>query len=190
MFLKLNQINVCITEDEEKDNQPMYIACNVKYLRIDEFSSMRFDAIKPKLFENERPGMENSFSTQFSSFVLLDELNNDDVPPIAIRIDFPKGQTPSPPPLVTLQMQNRSLTTTSHALDVLSQNLEEILTDEEKLERQNQPLKSPPIDINLNNVQITLKVTILFTSTPLPIGFFSFPKNIYQNKVWLKLNLR
>ena len=41
----------------------MYIACNVKYLRIDEFSSMKVDTIKPKLFENERPGTLNRFSS-------------------------------------------------------------------------------------------------------------------------------
>jgi hypothetical protein len=85
-------------------------------------------------------------------------LNNDNVPPINIRIDFPKGE-PSPSlPLITLQMQDRSLTTTSHALDILSQNLEEIFTAEEKLIRQTQPPKLPPIDIHLNNVQFMLEV--------------------------------
>jgi hypothetical protein len=59
VFVKLNQINVCITQNEEKIRQPFYIACNVKYLRLDEFSSLKFDTIKPKLFENERPGMMN-----------------------------------------------------------------------------------------------------------------------------------
>ena len=39
----------------------MYIACNVKYLRLDEFSSLKMDAIKPKLFENERPGRIDRF---------------------------------------------------------------------------------------------------------------------------------
>jgi hypothetical protein len=60
VFIKLNQMNVCITENEEKSGQPFFIACNVKYLRLDEFSSLKFDTIKPKLFENERPGMMNS----------------------------------------------------------------------------------------------------------------------------------
>ncbi len=55
-------------------------------------------------------------------------------------------------------MQDRSLTTTSHALDILSQNLEEIFTAEEKLIRQTQPSKLPPIDIHLNNVQFMLEV--------------------------------
>ncbi len=57
VFVKLNQINVCITEDDGKTDKPFYIACNVKYLRIDEFSSMKFNKIQPKLFENESPGM-------------------------------------------------------------------------------------------------------------------------------------
>lgn len=37
----------------------MYIACSVKNLRIDEFDSLKFDAIRPKLFENERFSMWN-----------------------------------------------------------------------------------------------------------------------------------
>ena len=56
VFVKLNQINVCFTENEEKEGQPFYVACNVKYLRLDEFSLMKFDTIKTKLFENESPG--------------------------------------------------------------------------------------------------------------------------------------
>jgi hypothetical protein len=59
VFVKLNQINVCITEDDDKDGSPMYVACNIKYLRIDEFSSLKFNTIKPKLFEKENPGMMN-----------------------------------------------------------------------------------------------------------------------------------
>jgi hypothetical protein len=66
-FVKLNQINVCITEDDEKDKSPFYIACNVKYVRIDEFSALKFDTIKPKLFEKESPGM-NLFSIFNSIF--------------------------------------------------------------------------------------------------------------------------
>lgn len=101
---------------------------------------------------------------RFSSFALLDELNNDDVPPIAIRVDFAKGQSPSPPPHVTVQMQNRALATNSHTLEILAQNLEEIFTDEEKIARQNQTPNSPPIDININNVQITLEARLSFIS--------------------------
>ena len=56
-FIKINQIKVCITENEEKSEKPLYIACNVKNLRIDQFHSLKFDAIKPKLFENERLGI-------------------------------------------------------------------------------------------------------------------------------------
>jgi len=50
-----------MTEDERKNGNSMYVACNVKNLRIDEFHSLKFDSIKPKLFENERPGIFNSF---------------------------------------------------------------------------------------------------------------------------------
>ncbi len=90
--------------------------------------------------------------------LLIDELNNEKVPPINIRIDFPKGESKPSLPQVTLQMQDRSLTTTSHALDILTQNLEEICPIEEKLIRQTQSPKLPPIDIHLNNIQFTLEV--------------------------------
>jgi hypothetical protein len=46
-----------MTNDEEKTDKPMYVACNIKNVRIDEFHSLKFDSIKPKLFENERPGI-------------------------------------------------------------------------------------------------------------------------------------
>ena len=59
VFVKINQIKVCITDDEGKNGKPLYVACSVQNLRIDEFDSLKFDAIKPKLFENERPGMRN-----------------------------------------------------------------------------------------------------------------------------------
>ncbi len=59
--MKVNQIKVCMAEDTEKNGKPMYVACNVKNLRIDEFHSLKFDSIKPKLFENERPGMIDLF---------------------------------------------------------------------------------------------------------------------------------
>ena len=116
---------------------------------------------------------------------MLDELNNEDVPPIAVRIDFAKGQSPSPPPHVTVQMENRSLATNSHVLEVLSQNLEEIFTEEEKLARQNQPPNSPPIDVHLKNIQITLEARFPFEFNHSLILFFcfSFHKNIYHQKL-------
>jgi hypothetical protein len=86
----------------------------------------------------------------------IDEFNNENVPPINIRIDLPKSEIPSPP-ILTLQIQDRSLKTTSHAIDVISQILEEMLTPEEKIIRSQSP-KLAPIDIYLNNVQITLEV--------------------------------
>ncbi|CAF1100558.1 unnamed protein product [Rotaria sordida] len=137
VFIKVNQINACITEGNDKQ---MYIACNVKYLRIDEFSSLKLDTIKPKLFENENP----------------DEYNNENVPSINVRIDFPKSEL-LPPPIITLRIQDRSLKITSHAIDVISKNLEEIFTNEEKILRENQPLKIPSLDIHLNNVQLTVE---------------------------------
>jgi len=70
--VKLNQINICITDDDdEKSRKPIYIALNVKYLRIDEFSSLKFDTIKPKLFENELPGMVDLFFLFFKSIFIL-----------------------------------------------------------------------------------------------------------------------
>ncbi|CAF0787726.1 unnamed protein product [Adineta steineri] len=141
VFIKLNQLNVCITEDDTKTDKPMYIACNAKYLRIDEFFALKFDTIKPKLFDNENP----------------DEFNNEKVPPINIRIDFPKDKISSPTPLVCVKIQDRTLSVASHAIDVITLNLEEILTSEEKFIRQNQPLKIVPIDIYLSNTHLTLE---------------------------------
>ncbi|CAF4371835.1 unnamed protein product, partial [Rotaria sp. Silwood2] len=153
VFIKLNQINVCITEDNGKTDKQMYIACNVKYLRIDEFSSVKLDTIKPKIFENENP----------------DEYNTENVPPINVRIDFPKSEL-SPPPIITLHIQDRSLKVASHAIDVISQNFEEMLTSEEKILRENQPIKTAPIDIHLNNVQFTLEPLPEFSTTQTPIA--------------------
>ncbi|CAF4200456.1 unnamed protein product, partial [Rotaria magnacalcarata] len=83
-------------------------ACNVKHLRIDEFHSLKFDSLKPKLFENESP----------------DKCNNDGVPPIDVRIDFPKGKSNSLP-IITIKIENRTFAMTNHAIDILSKNLEE-----------------------------------------------------------------
>ncbi|CAF3325657.1 unnamed protein product [Rotaria socialis] len=140
-FLKLNQIKICISEDEGKLGKPLYIACNVKHLRIDEFHSLKFDSLKPKLFENESP----------------DKCNNDSVPPIDVRIDFPKGKSNSLP-IITIKIENRTFAMTNHAIDILSKNLEEIRTIEEKRLRQSQPQKTPTIDIHLDNVQFSLEI--------------------------------
>jgi len=160
VFVKLNRINVCITEDDDKLDRPLFIACNVKYLRLDEFSSLKLNSIKPKLFENERPGIiDRSYFSQISSFFFSqDEYNNENVPPINVRIDFTKGEFPPPPPMVTVKLQDRTLITTDHTVEVLTQNLEEIFTLEQKLIRQTQPVKLPPIDVHLTNVKFTLKV--------------------------------
>ncbi|CAF2368503.1 unnamed protein product [Rotaria sp. Silwood2] len=66
----------------------MFIACNVKYLGIGKFSSLKFDTIKSKLFENEN------------------EYHNENVPPINVHLDFPKSElSPSlPPPFINLHV--------------------------------------------------------------------------------------
>ncbi len=79
------------------------------------------------------------------------------MPPIIVRVDIPKVES-KPPPNITLLIQDRVLTLTSHAIDILSQNLEEIFTPEEKLLQQNQPPKLAPIDARLNNVELTVEV--------------------------------
>lgn len=42
----------------------MLILCNCKYLRIDEFFSLEYDELKPKLFKNENPGLFYYFFLQ------------------------------------------------------------------------------------------------------------------------------
>ena len=155
VFVKLNQINVCITEEDTKANSPLYVACNVKHLRIDEFSALKFDAIKPKLFQSERPGKSSDlFSSTDHRRSFADELNSDQVPPINIRVDLPKGDPALPE--VTLRIRDRSLSVHAHALEVLVQNLEEIQTAEEKLVKKDRPIQIVPIDVHLTNVQLAL----------------------------------
>jgi hypothetical protein len=147
-----------MTEDERKNGNSMYVACNVKNLRIDEFHSLKFDSIKPKLFENERPGIFDSFCFFVKNlFLFLDEFNDENVPPINIRIDFPKSESSSLP-TVTVQLEDRTLAIASHSIDVLLQNLEEIHTGEEKSIQKTHPHKFLPIDVHLNNVQLSLEV--------------------------------
>jgi hypothetical protein len=71
VFIKLNQIKVCMTDDEGKDGKPMYVACSVKNLRVDQFQSLKFDSIKPKLFENESPGIFDLFLLNRFLFFLI-----------------------------------------------------------------------------------------------------------------------
>lgn len=142
----------------------MYVACSVKGVRIDEFDSLKFDAIKPKLFENERFSTcanEHSFSGNLRLF--LDEDENKTAPSINLRIDFPKGDS-TPPANVTIQVDNRTLSIASHAIDILLQNLEEIHTREEKSLRRARPHKFIPIDVYLNNVQLSMNVCLTITS--------------------------
>ncbi len=148
-----------MTDDEEKTGKPMYVACNVKNLRIDEFHSLKFDSIKPKLFENESPGILDLFSPKFFFiyFLFLDEFNNENVPPINLRIDFPKGESSSPP-IITIKIEDRTFGIATHAIDVLLENLEEIHTREEKSLGKTHAHEFIPIDVHLNNVQLSLKV--------------------------------
>ncbi|CAF4542304.1 unnamed protein product, partial [Rotaria sp. Silwood2] len=162
-FIKLNEIKIYVGADEEKHDKPIYIACNVKNLRIDEFHSLKYDSIKPKLFENECP----------------DEFNNENVPPINIRIDIPKGKS-SPLPIVTIKLENRILAMTTHALDIILQNLEEIRTIEEKILRKNRPHKSVPINIDLNNIQLSLE----------PVHEYPTTEAVVAIKPPLKVNIK
>ncbi len=189
VFVKVNQIKVCISDDDGKPGKPMYVACNVKNLRIDEFHSLKYDSIKPKLFENERPGMFNQFLSK-SIFYFLDEYNDENVPPINIRVDIPKDE-PNAPPIITIKLEDRALVLTSHALDILQENLEEVHTSEEKSLRKKQAPQNIPIDIYLRNVQLTLAVYRLFFSFNRNISFsFSLSINIQQHKLLSKSNHR
>jgi len=89
--------------------------------------------------------------------LFLDEFNNENVPPINLRIDFPKGESSSLP-IITVKIEDRTLGIATHAIDVLLQNLEEIHTREEKNLGKTHSHKFIPIDIHLNNVQLSLKV--------------------------------
>lgn len=88
--------------------------------------------------------------------------NNETVPTIDIRIDFPKGE-PSPPPSITVYLKDRILTIPSHAIDVLSQNLQETDDTVETNQSNNVSSKLVPINAQLNNVQIILQVFIMLT---------------------------
>ncbi len=77
--------------------------------------------------------------------------------PINLRIDFPKGESHSPP-IVAVQMEDRTLTIATHAIDILLQNLEEVHTLEEKKFRKTHSNIFVPIDVHLNNVQFSLDV--------------------------------
>ena len=104
----------------------------------------------------------------------IDDFNDKNVPPINIRINFPKGQ-PDSKPTVTVQLENRTLSIATHAIDILLQNLEEIHTREEKSLRKQRPNKFTPIDIHLNNLQILLDVYLFI----LVLSFNTKQKNIF-----------
>lgn len=65
-------------------------------------------------------------------------------------------------PTVTVQAKNRILSIASHAIDVLVQNLDEVHTREEKRLRKTHPLKFIPIDVRLNDIQVSLNVKIIY----------------------------
>lgn len=125
----------------------------------------------------------------FLEYYFIDPFNNENVSPINIRIDLPKGQGPLLP-TATLQIQNRSLATTTHALDILAQNLDEIFTPEQKIARRKQPPKILPLDIHLNNLQITLEVMLILFLLDYQkfLSKFSFFMNSQQLMHKLKLN--
>ena len=131
----------------------------MKYLRIDEFDALKFDSIKPKLFNNERAGLKMNFLFHsMTDEIILDDWNPEDVSTIDIRVDLIPGD-PTPPPRVTLQLFDRSLVTSNHALEILAKNLEEILSYEDRLARKDLIKKLPPVEIHLKNVEILLKVS-------------------------------
>lgn len=88
----------------------------------------------------------------------LDEHNDASVPPVLLRVDFPKGQN-SPPPHVTVKAQDRTVAIATHAIDIILQTLEEIHTPEEKQFRRSRSKKFVPIDADLHNIQLSLEVT-------------------------------
>ena len=92
-----------------------------------------------------------------SIILLIDEYNNENVPAIDVRIDFPQGDS-KPPPVVTVKAENRTIGIATHAIDVILQNLEEVHTREEKSLRKSRPHTFVPIDVHLNNVQLSLEV--------------------------------
>lgn len=90
-----------------------------------------------------------------------------------LRIDFPKGQSGSPP-IITIRVEDRTLPVAMHAVDVILQNLEEIHTTEEKSFRKGHSHKFVPIDVHLKNVQLLLKVNrTRARSSALTIRLFS-----------------
>lgn len=161
VFIKLTGVQLCLTNAEnENDRSLTYVAGQVKYLRIDEFREMKIDSLKPKLFDNERPG-KSLFFFDFSTIpFVLDKVNDENVLPIELRLDFPKGDE-HPPPILTIKLHDRSLMTTTHSIDMILQNLEEIHTDEEKSLRKSRPKKLIPIDLHLTNVQMILEVRLI-----------------------------
>ena len=63
-------------------------------------------------------------------------------------------------------MRDRSLAISTHALDLLLQNLEELPEcDEGKIIGKDQPNKLVPIDVDLSNVQLILEVRNLSASS-------------------------
>lgn len=97
-------------------------------------------------------------TSQSFTWTAVDKLNDENVLPLQFRLDFPQGDN-HPPPTVTVKAQDRSLALTSHSIDILSQTLEEIHTDEEKSLRQSRPKKLVPIDVSLKNIHLCLEVS-------------------------------
>lgn len=169
VFIKLTGLQLCLTNAENKDDRSLtYVAGQVKYLRIDEFHEMKIESLKPKLFDNERP----------------DKVNDENVLPIKLRLDFTKGDE-HPPPILTIKLHDRSLMTTTHSIDVILQNLEEIHTDEEKSLRKSRPKKLIPIDLHLTNVQMILEMINEFATTDVFVDSKP-PMKIFLEKLHLR----
>ncbi|CAF4485938.1 unnamed protein product, partial [Didymodactylos carnosus] len=86
-FLKLNRVDICITEDVLL--KQFYIAGNINDIQINEFQRLKFENIKPKLFDIDNNTLNSSTNVKI---------------PVYARIDLPKG---SEPPHVQLDIKDR-----------------------------------------------------------------------------------
>jgi hypothetical protein len=89
---------------------------------------------------------------------IIDHPSNDGtLYPIIVRIDFAHSEPKSSPHII-LKLDHRRLEISNYAIDVLSQNLEEIHTAEEKELHQSRGHSSIPIDVLLDDFHLYLKV--------------------------------
>ncbi|CAF1022643.1 unnamed protein product [Didymodactylos carnosus] len=136
-FVKLDRIDLCITE--EISSKQFYVGCNINDIHVDEFIGLKFENIKPKLFDNNIP-----CNTVNSPIINV---------PVYARIDFPKG---SEPPHVRIEVKDRRLQISKHSIDILSDTLEEIKPMHDKIEER-QHSNMVTIDVLLTNMSLLLE---------------------------------